>query len=417
MKILVLNSGSSSQKICLYEIGEALPENVPACLWQTKIEWQGNAADVEITNGRGAPAKRHISVSSPADATEQLLRGLWEGDEKAVDSAAEIDMVGHRVVHGGPRFKDPVLITAEVKAAIAGASAFAPLHNGAELQGMESIEKVMGDVPQVAVFDTGFHQNMPLASVVYPGPYEWFDAGIRRYGFHGINHQYCARRAAQFLGRNPDALRLVSCHLGNGCSLAAVRGGKSIDTTMGFTPVEGLMMGTRSGSVDPGILTYLMRQNQVSGEQIDDILNKRSGLLGVSGVSGDMREILAAMKSGNGRAKLALDIYIHRLQSGIGAMIAVLGGIDALIFTAGVGENSAEVRAETCANLAFAGIRLDTTKNAANGKDATGSANARGDRDISTTASPCRILVISAQEDWEIACDCWKLAKRPGDFS
>ena len=206
----------------------------------------------------------------------------------------------------------------------------------------------MGSVPQVAVFDTGFHKKMPLSAAVYPGPYEWFAAGIRRYGFHGINHKYCARRAAQLLHKDLKSLRLVTCHLGNGCSLAAIRDGRSIDTTMGFTPLEGLMMGTRSGSVDPGILTYLMRQKRLTGEQLDDLLNQHSGLLGISGVSGDMREIIDAIKNGNDRAKLALDIYVHRLQSGVGAMIAVLGGIDALIFTAGVGEHSPEVRTRTC---------------------------------------------------------------------
>ncbi|MGO8795092.1 MAG: acetate kinase [Candidatus Sulfotelmatobacter sp.] len=401
MKILVLNSGSSSQKSCLYEIGEALPDDPPACLWQAKIEWQEDFADAEIRNRRNFSEKSRIRVFSRTEATEHLLHALWEGGAKAVASPSEIDVVGHRVVHGGPHFEDPVFITAEVKAAIAGVSAFAPLHNRAELEGMETIAQVLDDVPQVAVFDTGFHKKMPLFSAVYPGPYEWFTAGIRRYGFHGINHKYCARRAAHLLHKDPDSLRLVSCHLGNGCSLAAIRSGKSIDTTMGFTPLEGLMMGTRSGSVDPGILTYLMRQSQFTGEQIDEILNKRSGLLGVSGVSGDMREILTAIQEGNERAKLAFDIYIHRLQSGIGAMIAVLGGIDALIFTAGVGENSPEVRAATCANLEYAGLKLDSNRNS----------QPPDDQDISVPGSAVHILVIRAQEDWEIARDCWKLWK------
>jgi acetate kinase len=291
------------------------------------------------------------------------------------------------------------VITPEVKSAIASVSAFAPLHNRAELEGMEIVERMLGSVPQVAVFDTGFHRKMPLAAAVYPGPYEWYAGGIRRYGFHGINHQYCAHRAAQLLGQDLKSLRLVSCHLGNGCSLAAVRNGRSIDTTMGFTPLEGLMMGTRSGSIDPGILTYLMRQEQLKGEQIDDILNKKAGLLGVSGLSGDMREILAAVQKGNERAQLAFDIYVHRLCAGIGAMVAVLGGLDALIFTAGVGENSAEVRAQSMRNLAFLGIKLDAEKNA----------NARPDQDVATPESAVRVLVIRAQEDWAIAQECWKL--------
>jgi acetate kinase len=409
MKVLVLNSGSSSQKSCLYEIGDALPDNPPACLWEAKIEWEGEFAEAEIKRGAGfakpSVKKERIKVSSRSQALEQLLNTLWKGETKVLTSPSEIEVVGHRVVHGGPHFEDPVFITAEVKTAIAGVSAFAPLHNRAELEGMEIVEKLLPGVPQVAVFDTGFHKKMPLSAAIYPGPFEWFDRGIRRYGFHGINHKYCARRAAQLLRRNPRSLRLVSCHLGNGCSLAAIKDGKSVDTTMGFTPLEGLMMGTRSGSVDPGILTYLMRQSDLSGEQLDDLLNKRSGLLGISGISGDMREILAAIKKGNERAQLAFDIYVHRLQSGIGAMIAVLGGIDVLIFTAGVGENSPEVRAAVCKNLKYAGIELDQKKNA----------EFPPDEDISAPNSAVPVLIVSAQEDWEIARNCWMLTRQNPD--
>jgi acetate kinase len=401
VKILVLNSGSSSQKSCLYEVGDVLPEDPPASPWQATIEWEGDSGEAEIRNGRGVGRKEQIKVSSRAEATAHLLDNLWKGEAAAVSSLSEIDVVGHRVVHGGPEFEDPVVITAAVKSAIAGVSAFAPLHNRAELEGVEIIEKLLGAVPQVAVFDTGFHKRMPLSASVYPGPYEWLAAGIRRYGFHGINHKYCARRAAQLLRRDPNNFKLVTCHLGNGCSLAAIREGRSVDTTMGFTPLEGLMMGTRSGSVDPGILTYLMRQNQLIGEQLDQLLNERSGLLGISGVSGDMREVLAALSKGHERAKLALEIYIHRLCAGIGAMIAVLGGIDALVFTAGVGENSPEVRAGACQNLEFAGVKLDPKQNA----------ESRPDQDISDSASPVRVMIIRAGEDWEIARDCWKLLR------
>jgi acetate kinase len=399
MKILVLNSGSSSQKSCLYMIGNAPPDDPPARLWEATIEWSGESAKVEIKNAKGFAQTHQTKASSRAQAIEHMLDTLWKGEASVVESPSKIDVVGHRVVHGGPQFEDPIVVTDEVKATIAGVSAFAPLHNRAELEGIETVGKLLGSVPQVAVFDTGFHKTMPLPAAVYPGPYEWFAAGIRRYGFHGINHKYCARRAAQLLHRDPKSLRLVTCHLGNGCSLAAIRDGKSVDTTMGFTPLEGLMMGTRSGSVDPGILTYLMRQKHLTGEQIDNLLNQHSGLLGISGVSGDMREILDAIKNGNDRAELALDIYVHRLQSGIGAMIAVLGGIDALVFTAGVGEHSPDVRARTCDNLAYAGLGLDPRKNAQSPPDA----------DISTADSPARILLIRAQEDWEIARDCWNL--------
>ncbi len=396
MKILVLNSGSSSQKSCLFEIGESVPEDPPACLWEGKIEWDGSVADLSIKSPNGISRKDQARISSRAHAIEHLLGTLWTGDTRAV---SEIDVVGHRVVHGGPDYENPVLITAEVKSAIAKVSAFAPLHNRAELEGMEIVERLLGPVPQIAVFDTGFHRRMPLAAKVYPGPYEWFADGICRYGFHGINHQYCTGRAARLLGRRTDSLRLVSCHLGNGCSLAAIRNGHSLDTTMGFTPLEGLMMGTRSGSVDPGILTYLMRQKGISAQRLDGILNKESGLLGISGLSGDMRQILAAIRNGHERAKLAFDIYIHRLRSGIGAMTAALGGMDALIFTAGVGENSPEVRAATCDSLGYLALELDSEKNA----------RSASDHDIATADSSVRVLVIHAQEDWAIARECWKL--------
>ena len=401
MKILVLNSGSSSQKSCLYEIGDALPESPPPCLWEGKIEWQGEIAQAEVRNSCGAVQQDQLKVSSRAEAVEHLLGALFAGKARAIASAKETDVVGHRVVHGGPRYEEPVLLTPEVKSEIARMSSFAPLHNRAELEGMEIIEKLLGAVPQVAVFDTGFHRKMPQPAAVYPGPYEWFESGIVRYGFHGINHQYCAARAAQLLRQELNSLKLVTCHLGNGCSLAAIREGRSIDTTMGFTPLEGLMMGTRSGSVDPGILTYLMRQGRLQAQEIDDVLNKQSGLLGISGVSGDMREIVASMKQGHSRAKLAFDIYVHRLQAGIGAMVAVLGGIDALVFTAGVGENSAEVRDATCRQLGFLGLKLDPAANAQRSTDG----------DIAASDSAVRVLVIRAQEDWAIARECWSLMR------
>jgi acetate kinase len=417
MKVLVLNSGSSSQKSCLYEIGDKLPADPPNCVWEGKIEWVDGEAEYSIKNSRGISRKEELAgVASRGEAISRLLQSLWSGETQAISNPSEIDVVGHRVVHGGPNHFEPAFVTAEVKSAIEGVSVFAPLHNRAELEGMKIVEKLLGPVPQVAVFDTGFHRTMPLSAKTYPGPYEWFEQGIRRYGFHGINHQYCAERAAQLLGgkKNPDCLKLVTCHLGNGCSLAAIREGKSIDTTMGFTPLEGLMMGTRSGSVDPGVLTYLMRRRHFLDEQLDDVLNKKSGLLGISGISSDMREVLAASKNGRepekmARAKLALDMYVHRLQSGIGAMIAVLNGVDAIVFTAGVGENSPEVRAATCANFGFLGLKLDAGKNA---QSPLGNDNDNdNDRDISAPDTTVRVLVIHAQEDWMIARQCWNLTR------
>jgi acetate kinase len=401
MKILVLNSGSSSQKARLYEIGETLPDHPPIPLWDGKIEWSGDTATIVVKNSQGVTFKEELRVSTREQGIRHLLRTVSDGKACAIASASEVDAVGHRVVHGGPHFEDPVVITHEVRAAIDSVSAFAPLHIRAEVEGMTIVENLLGDVPQVAVFDTGFHGHIPLSAAVYPGPYEWFESGIRRYGFHGINHQYCTERAAQMLRADVKALRIVSCHLGNGCSVTAIRDGQSIDTTMGFTPLEGLMMGTRSGSVDPGILTYLMRQGQLDGQDIDKVLNQRSGLLGISGLTSDMRDILAGIRQGHQRAKLAFDIYVHRLRAAIGGMAAVLGGMDVLVFTAGVGENSAEVRAAACRGLEFLGLRLDSKTNARPSLD----------QEISTTDSSVRILVIRAEEDWAIAKECWKLAQ------
>lgn len=401
MNVLVLNSGSSSQKSCLYEIGKTLPDDPQGCIWEGKIQWAGDNAEFSIKNSRGGSRKDQISAGPRGEAVERLLQTLWNGDTRAVSSPSAIDVVGHRVVHGGFKHFDPSVVTPEVKSAIDGVSIFAPLHNRAELEGMEIVARLLGPVPQIAVFDTGFHRRMPLSAATYPGPYEWFEQGIRRYGFHGINHQYCAQRAAQLLGKDMNSLKLVTCHLGNGCSLAAIREGRSVDTTMGFTPLEGLMMGTRSGSVDPGILAYLVRERHLSGQQLDEVLNRKSGLLGISGISSDMREILDASKNGHERATLALDMYVHRLRSGIGAMIAVLEGVDALVFTAGVGENSPEIRAAVCDNLAFLGVRLDQEKNAKSPKD----------QDISSVDATVRVLVIHAQEDWMIARECWNLVQ------
>jgi acetate kinase len=400
MKILVLNSGSSSQKSSLYDIGNTLPKHPPVAAWEGKIEWDGNHADIQAQNSQGAQLKGRVTVASRSDAIGQLLDTLWNGKLRVISAPSEIDVAGHRIVHGGKDLIEATAITPEVKSAIASMSVFAPLHNRAELEGIEIIEKRIGTVFQVAVFDTGFHSGLPEAAAAYAGPYEWLAQGIRRYGFHGINHQYCAERTAQLLGKDLRSLKLVTCHLGNGCSLAAIRNGRSVDTTMGFTPLEGLMMGTRSGSVDPGILTYLIRQGGFTGQQLDELLNTKSGLLGISGISGDMRQIVAAMKEGHPRATLAFEIFVHRLQAGIGAMIAVLGGIDALVFTAGIGENSSEVRAAACANFSYLDLKLDSGKNV----------QSIPDRDISPPDSTVRVLVVRAQEDWAIARECWRLA-------
>src|SRR5215475_1629142 len=400
MKILVLNSGSSSQKACLYEIGETLPKHAPPCLWEAKVEFGVDTAAIAVKNSHGIVQKETVQAASREQIVKRLLNTLTTGKVQALTCLSEIDAVGHRVVHGGLHLEEPVPITPEVRSAIASVSELAPLHTPAALEGINIIESVLGAVPQVAVFDTGFHRQMPDAAATYPGPYKWFENGIRRYGFHGINHQYCAARAAQLLNKDLKSLKIVTCHLGNGCSITAIDGGRSVDTTMGFTPLDGLMMGTRSGAVDPGILIYLMRQGR-DAQQIDQMLNQKSGLLGISGLSSDMREILAAIQRGHERAKLAFDIFVHRLRTAIGGMAAVLGGIDALVFTAGVGENSPDVRAAACSTLGFLGVKLDTQLNVRPLLDA----------DVSSPDSRVRVLVIRAEEDWAIAVECWKLAQ------
>ncbi|MEG4108833.1 acetate kinase [Microcoleus sp. S13_C5] len=401
MKILVLNAGSSSQKSCLYELNDVLPDRPLEPLWSAQIDWthQQGIAELKVKTTKGDQLEEVFASDSRKDAISRMLESLWRGRTQTINDLKEIDIVGHRVVHGGEDYQQSTLISPDVKKAIARLSVFAPVHNPVNLEGIEAIEKILGNVPQVAVFDTAFHAQLPPAAFVYPGPYEWLENGIRRYGFHGISHQYCARRAADILGKDLADLRLISCHLGNGCSLAAIRGGWSVDTTMGFTPLEGLMMGSRSGSIDPGILIHLLKQSDFTAEKLDGILNRNSGLKGISGVSSDLRQIGDAIAQGNERAQLALDIYIHRLRAGIGAMLASLGGLDALIFTAGVGENSPFVRAAACEAFGFIGLKLDGEKNQ----------HSPVDEDIATVDSAARVLVIHTQEDWEIARECWKL--------
>lgn len=404
MKILVLNAGSSSQKSGLYDISahisDSLPAQAPEPLWEAQIDWlpQEKAARIKV---KSQPGKKHVETVtslSREKTLSYLLSLLHQGPMSVISALEEIDGVGHRVVHGGQDYQESVVITPEVKATIARLSVLAPNHNPANLEGIELMEKLLGGVPQVAVFDTAFHSHIPTVAATYPGPYDWVSEGIRRYGFHGISHQYCTQRAAQILGRSVDDLRLIVCHLGNGASLAAVKNGRSIDTTMGFTPLDGLMMGTRSGAVDPGILIYLMRQG-MPAEEIDNLLNKASGLLGISGVSHDFREIGKAILQGNKRAKLAQDIYLHRLKACFGSMLMSLGGVDAVVFTAGVGEHAAGVRKAACEGMEFLGVQLNLEENE----------RSPVDRDIAMAESKVRVLVIHTQEDWAIAQACWQV--------
>lgn len=400
MKILVLNAGSSSQKSCLYQLSNSLPELPIQPLWEAKVDWTRHQGVVEIkVQAKGAVLETELETDSRPDVISAMLDTLINGKTQVIEELSEIDVVGHRVVHGGQEYSDTV-VTPQVKEAIAHLVTFAPVHNPANLEGIEAIEQLLPNVPQVAVFDTAFHSQLPLEAAVYPIPYEYYQQGIRRYGFHGINHQYCATRTAQLLQRDLKSLRLITCHLGNGCSLAAIEAGMSIDTTMGFTPLEGLMMGSRSGSVDPGILIYLLRQG-IDADKLEEVLNKASGLKGIAGGSGDMRQIISEIAEGNSQAQLAFDMYVHRLRSHIGAMLASLGGLDALVFTGGVGENQPLVRSAACEKFGFLGLKLDLDKNSQPSLD----------QDISAIDSSVRVLVIQAQEDWAIATQCWKLTQ------
>ena len=364
MRILVLNSGSSSLKANLYELerdqSEQLPPPEPSS--QQNLEW--------------------------TSSIDSLLDNI-------IHQAGRLDAVGHRIVHGGARYREPILITAEVRQALAGCAEIAPIHTNRELEVLDATTRALGTaVPQIAVFDTAFHQTLSPAAYAYAVPYDWMlKDGIRRYGFHGLSYQYASRRAAQMLG---EVKRLLVCHLGSGASLCAIRNGKSVDTTMGFTPLEGLVMAKRSGSIDAGILLYLQRQKGCSVEDLDRILNRESGLAGLSGTSGDMRRILEGRDNGDARAKLAFDVYMHSLVRNAGMMIGVMGGMDALVFTGGVGENSAPVREALCESLAYLGVLLDRGKNE----------QIKGDSAVHANSSTVRILVIHAREEWEIARAC-----------
>jgi acetate kinase len=400
MNILVLNAGSSSFKSSLYRLTEEIPLEPVVPIWTGKIDWKSDgktvlkakAEDDRSTQSEKAQENRNSDI-------QELLNWLWTGETQVIEGIESIDIIGHRVVHGGDKYRQPTLIDSEVIAEIDRLSVYAPLHNPANLIGIKAIESLATNLPQMAVFDTAFFGDLPEVAYVYPVPYQWLELGIRKYGFHGISHQYCMQRGAELLGRKLEKLRLISCHLGNGCSLAAMKFGQCIDTTMGFTPLDGLMMGTRCGSIDPGIILHLLREGEYTVAQLDRVLNFESGLVGVSGVSNDLREIDRAIAAGNARAKLAVDIYIDRLSARIAALLPNLGGVDAIIFTGGVGENHAGIRAAVAAKLAFLGIEIDTDVN---------NLSIPPDRDLATDRSQVRLLAIHTQEEWEIARICWQ---------
>ncbi len=400
MIVLVINCGSSSVK---YEIFQTQPEKSLASGLADRVAVNGGQ-QAALTHQRssGQIHRREAEMPTYEVALSYIVKAITDPDYGVVGSLEEIEAVGHRVVHGGERFSASVLIDEEVLAAIAEFCELAPLHNPANLEGIYACQKHLPDVPQVAVFDTAFHQTIPPHAFIYGLPYEFYqEQGIRRYGFHGTSHRYITLRATEILKRRgvaPQDQRLVTCHLGNGCSITAVKGGKSVDTSLGFTPLEGLLMGTRCGDLDPAIVPYLISELDLSAEQVDDLLNTRSGLLGVSGVSSDMRDVWAAVTAGNRRARLAVDIFCYRIEKYIGAYAAVMGGLDAVVFTAGIGENDPEVRRRAVAGLQHLGLYLDKTAN----EDL--SLNVQP-VDISTPDSPARILVIPTDEELMIARD------------
>jgi acetate kinase len=344
------------------------------------------------------------SRDSDATGDEAGLRGELEA---ILDEAPSIDAAGHRVVHGGPEFTGPTIVNPAVEDDLDGLADLAPLHNPPAVTAMRALDALRPELPTVACFDTAFHATMPAAASTYAVPAAWSERWpLRRYGFHGLSHSYASQRTAELLGRPLAELRIVTAHLGAGSSLCAVKGGRSVDTTMGFTPLEGLVMATRSGSVDPGLLLWVQRHGEINADEMERALDRESGLLALSGRSGDMREIVAGIEEGDERCRLAFDTYIHRLASGIAAMAAAMGGIDALVFTGGVGENSAQVRAATCASTGFLGVEIDEQ---ANLSDST-------DRAISLAKSAVALLVLSAREDIELAAQvrgCLSAGSRP----
>ncbi|WP_302233410.1 acetate/propionate family kinase, partial [uncultured Duncaniella sp.] len=365
MKILVLNCGSSSVK---YKLIDTSSDAVLA---------EGGAEKIGLADGflkykkaDGSKAIIELGQTDHNGAVKAILNLLSDPVEGCIKNYAEIDAVGHRVVHGAEKFSQSVLITDEVKDMIKQCYDLAPLHNPANMTGIDAITALMPEVPQVAVFDTAFHQTMPAKSFMYALPYKYYtEDGVRRYGFHGTSHRYVSQRVCEFLGISPVGQKIITCHIGNGGSITAVVDGKSVDTSMGLTPTEGLMMGTRVGDVDPGALVYLMLKHNLSATELQKIINKESGMLGTSEISSDMREIEAAVDAKNPRACLGLDMYEQRITKYIGAYAAEMGGVDIIVFTGGVGENQCSLRSNVCAPLAFMGVEIDMEVNKVRGEE------------------------------------------------
>lgn len=391
MKVLVVNCGSSSLK---YQLFNMMDESVLAKGLVERIGLEGSVLNHQPTGHDKVVIKADISNHSVG--IKLVLEALTDSKHGVISSMKEIVAVGHRVVHGGEKFADSVLITPEVMKALEDCIEMAPLHNPPNIAGIEACAEIMPGVPQVGVFDTAFHQSMPKHAFLYGLPYEAYEKyGVRRYGFHGTSHKYVSQRAAEMMDQHMSNLRIITCHLGNGSSLAAIKYGRATDTSMGFTPLEGLVMGTRCGEIDPAIIPFLMKKENMNPDQMDNYLNKKSGVLGISGVSSDFRDIEEAAEAGNERAQLALDVFAYKVRKYIGSYVAAMGGVDAIVFTAGLGENSIEMRDKICNGLEYLGTRIDPVRNKVRGKA----------QEISVEGAKVKIFVIPTNEELVIARD------------
>lgn len=397
MKVLVINAGSSSLK---YQLIDMDTKDVMAKGLCERIGIDGKLTHQGQSDEK---YKADVAMATHSDAIKAVIDILLDKQWGVISDMSEINAVGHRVVHGGEYFADSVLITDKVIKAIEACIPLAPLHNPPNLIGIRACKDVMGEhIPQVAVFDTAFHQSMPQKSYMYAVPYEYYQKyKIRRYGFHGTSHKYVSQQAAEMLGRPLESLKLITCHLGNGSSIAAIDGGKSVDTSMGFTPLDGLPMGTRAGNIDPAIIEFLTEHEKMSATEVINVLNKKSGMLGISGVSSDFRDLDNAIEEGNERAILAKDMFNLSVKKIIGSYIAEMGGVDAIIFTAGVGENDRSVRWDVCEHMEYLGIKIDPEKNKYRGRQ----------MDISIDYARVRVLVIPTNEELVIALDTERLVK------
>lgn len=402
MKILVLNCGSSSIKYQLIQIKSKTDNNLLA---KGQIERVGLTDGVLTHKPQGKPKLQWVmNIPDHSVGINAILKALIDPNHGVIESLGEIAAAGHRVAHGGEYFKESVIVTPTVKQQIESCIELAPLHNPANLKGIMSIEKLLPSIQQVAVFDTSFHQSMPRESYLYAIPYHYYeDMRIRRYGFHGTSHKFVAQKACEMAGLDMNNSKIITCHIGNGASITSILNGKSLDTSMGFTPVDGLMMGTRSGTIDPGALLYIMEKEGISARKANDLINKQSGLLGISGVSSDMRDVKAAAAQGNDRAQLALKMFTGRLKRFVGGFIAEMEGADLIVFTGGVGENEEFVRRDVCKGLEYMGLYLDQQLNeVSSGKDAV----------ISKSNSQVKVVVACTDEELVIATDTFNLLRR-----